>query len=115
MPGFAVCIHDYDASRSIDTVTDIFGPNSTFVGQSGTYPKQFTDFDPTDTKDQATRAAELVAQGLEVECGVPVNDSSTQMWRILGGLGTHDLSAMREALGMPTKVLGANLGFPFWK
>lgn len=37
------------------------------------------------------------------------------MWRILGGLGSHDLSAMREALGMPNKVLGANLGYPFWK
>jgi predicted dehydrogenase len=29
-------------------------------------------------------------------------------------LGTHDLSAMREILGMPQKVLGSSLGMPFW-
>lgn len=37
------------------------------------------------------------------------------MWRILGGLGSHDLSVMREALGMPEKIVGSSLGFPFWK
>lgn len=35
-------------------------------------------------------------------------------YRILGGLGSHDLSAMREALGMPDSVLGVSLGLPFW-
>lgn len=29
-------------------------------------------------------------------------------------LGTHDLSAMREIIGMPEKVLGASLAPPFW-
>ena len=104
--------------RRIDIQTDrsqdIIGPNSAFVSQSGTFPKRFTDISPEDIEDKTTRATELVRQALESECGVPITKSSTIMWRILGGLGSHDLSAMREALGMPTKVLGANLGYPFW-
>ncbi|KAJ1709744.1 NAD binding Rossmann fold oxidoreductase [Aspergillus flavus] len=95
-------------------VRDIIGPNSAFVSQSGTFPKRFTDISPEDIEDKTTRATELVRQALESECGVPITKSSTTMWRILGGLGSHDLSAMREALGMPTKVLGASLGYPFW-
>ncbi|GMG22974.1 unnamed protein product [Aspergillus oryzae] len=105
--------------RRIDIQTDrsqdIIGPNSAFVSQSGTFPKRFTDISPEDIEDKTTRATEFVRQALESECGVPITKSSTTMWRILGGLGSHDLSAMREALGMPNKVLGANLGYPFWK
>lgn len=84
------------------------------MDQSGTFPRKFTDFETKDSNDKKTRAEELVAQALATECEVPVNDQSTMMWRILGGLGTHDLSAMREALGVPTKVLGVYPGFPFW-
>jgi len=29
-------------------------------------------------------------------------------------LGSHDLSAMRELLGMPISVIGAYMGFPYW-
>jgi hypothetical protein len=29
-------------------------------------------------------------------------------------LGSHDLSAMREAVGMPQKVLGASMHLPIW-
>ncbi|KAE8321589.1 hypothetical protein BDV39DRAFT_197472 [Aspergillus sergii] len=106
---------DQVLSARTDWSQDIIGPNSAFVSQSGTFPKRFTDISPEDIEDKTTRATELVRQALESECGVPITKSSTTMWRILGGLGSHDLSAMREALGMPTKVLGANLGYPFWK
>jgi hypothetical protein len=58
----------------------------------------------------------MIETALENECeGVPVTPESTLMWRILGGLGSHDLSVMREALGMPSKIVGSSLGFPFWK
>lgn len=40
---------------------------------------------------------------------------TARMWRVLGGLGSHDLSVMREALGMPERVIGASLRFPIWK
>ncbi|KAH8901558.1 NAD binding Rossmann fold oxidoreductase [Thozetella sp. PMI_491] len=96
-------------------VRDIIGPNSTFVSQSATFPKKFTDFAPEDIADKDARAQEIVATALAEDCGnVPVTADSTFMWRMLGSLGSHDLSVMREALGMPEKVIGSSLGFPFW-
>ncbi|KAH6879480.1 NAD binding Rossmann fold oxidoreductase [Thelonectria olida] len=96
-------------------VRDIIGPNSHFVNQSGTFPKRFADFTESDTADKNRKAEEMVETALKEECGnVPVTTESTLMWRLLGGLGSHDLSVMREALGMPEKVVGSSLGFPFW-
>lgn len=58
----------------------------------------------------------MVETALSEDCGgVAVTPESTLMWRIFGGLGSHDLSVMREAFGMPEKVVGSSLGFPFWK
>lgn len=95
---------------------DIIGPNSAFVGQSGTFPTRFTDFTPEDSADKTSRAEDVVKTAFQDELGgVPITPDSTRMWRILGGLGSHDLSVMREALGMPERVVGSSLGFPFWK
>ncbi|KAF5027831.1 hypothetical protein F66182_58 [Fusarium sp. NRRL 66182] len=96
-------------------VRDIIGPNSCFVDQSGTFPKKFTDFSPADADDKTARANELIKTALQEEChGVAVTPESTLMWRVFAGLGSHDLSVMREALGMPNKVVGSSLGWPFW-
>jgi hypothetical protein len=96
-------------------LSDIIGPNSYFIGQSGTFPQRFNDFSDTDIQDKDQRAKEMINTALHKECGVAVTPESTRMWRLLGGLGSHDLSVMREALGMPQKVIGASLGYPFWK
>ncbi|CAI6099434.1 unnamed protein product [Clonostachys chloroleuca] len=73
------------------------------------------DFKPEDATDKSNRAKEMIAEAFEKDCGgILVTDNSTLMWRILAGLGSHDLSVMREALGMPDKVVGTSLGFPFW-
>lgn len=94
---------------------DIIGPNSTFVEQSGTFPFRATDFNEKDTQDKTTWATDIVRQGL-AEAGLEnFDDSMATMWRVLGGLGSHDLSVMREALGMPTGVIGASLKMPFWR
>lgn len=85
------------------------------MSQSGTFPKVFTDFSPEAVEDQKQKLDDIITQALEVDCGVPVTSDATRMWRLLGGLGSHDLSAMREALGMPQAVVGASLGSPFWK
>lgn len=98
---------------TLNVFLDIIGPKSTFVDQSGTFPKAFSDFEPKDTADRDERAQDLMHQALQDECNVPVTESTTFMWRLLGGLGTHDISAMREALRMPLSVLGVSLGFPF--
>lgn len=95
-------------------VRDIIGPNAGFVNQSATFPKKFTDFKKEDIDDKNLQSDKQMQQGLTVECGVPVSAESRLMWNVLGGLGSHDLSVMREALGMPSSILGASLGFPFW-
>ncbi|KIW63657.1 hypothetical protein PV04_08642 [Phialophora macrospora] len=95
-------------------VRDIIGPNSHFVAQSGTFPKVFKDFSLDIVRDKNERASELAHQALSAECGLAVTAESTRMWRLLGGLGSHDLSAMREVLGMPQRALGASLKLPFW-
>ncbi|CAG9978425.1 unnamed protein product [Clonostachys byssicola] len=94
-------------------VRDIIGPNSTFIEQSGTFAKAFTDFPPESTKEKDAKAEDTVSQGLK-ECGVKMTPESTMTWRIMGGLGSHDLSAMRECIGLPDEVLGSSLALPFW-
>ncbi|EKD14456.1 uncharacterized protein L3040_001070 [Drepanopeziza brunnea f. sp. 'multigermtubi'] len=115
-PAFEAAVQEIGGIEKIlyARVRDIIGPNSVFVGQSGTFPKSFDDYEERDVLDRKERATRLVHQALEVECSVPVDDSSTMMWRVLSGLGTHDISAMREALGMPQSVLGVYSGVPFW-
>lgn len=93
-------------------VRDIIGPNSAFVSQSATFPKQFSDYPATVVQEKAAKAKLMVEQGLG-EAGVEMNKTTTRMWRLLGGLGSHDISAMRELLGMPISCLGAHLG-SFW-
>ncbi|KAH6889245.1 hypothetical protein B0T10DRAFT_572616 [Thelonectria olida] len=94
-------------------VRDIIGPNSAFVSQSGTFPKRFTDFRQEDTDDLKARNTESVETGLK-ECGADTSDLNRLFWQYLGGLGSHDLSAMRELLGMPLAVHGASVTLPFW-
>ncbi|KAK1968810.1 oxidoreductase family protein [Colletotrichum sublineola] len=93
-------------------VRDIIGPNSTFVDQSGTFPVKFNDYGDVDTQDRLEREEDISEQAIGKEFGVPVTSESKRMLRILGGLGTHDLSAMREIVGMPRSVAGAVLTFP---
>lgn len=96
-------------------VRDIIGPNSFFVDQSGMFPIKFTDVQAEDMEDKSKRSQEMIATAMDECSGLPVTPETTRMWRLFGGLGSHDLSVMREALGMPTSVVGSSLGFPFWK
>ncbi|EEU42305.1 uncharacterized protein NECHADRAFT_40437 [Fusarium vanettenii 77-13-4] len=93
-------------------VRDIIGPNSVFVDQSGTFPQKFSDFTEADGEDRVKRETDIQEQALGKEFDVPITPKSKRMLRVLGGLGTHDLSAMREILGMPKRVAGACLTFP---
>lgn len=101
-------------SSTLADSLDIIGPNAGFVSQSGTFARKFHDFKKADIDDKNAQSDAQMNQGLTVECGVPVDGNTRLMWMLLGGLGSHDLSVMREALGMPTAVRGASLGFPFW-
>jgi predicted dehydrogenase len=100
-------------------VRDIIGPNSVFVPQSGTFPRTFNDYQPEDSAQLKSQTDQNIIQALQTELGIPVSKPMSLMWELLSGLGSHDLSAMRELLGMPEKVLGASLcsssGPPFWR
>lgn len=98
-------------------IPDIIGENAFFVNQSGTFSKKFSDYSKEDSTDMSDRNADMVEQGLSHDLNVPVTKESETMWQLLGGLGSHDLSLMREALGMPQSVLGASLDMKnmFWK
>lgn len=95
-------------------VRDIIGPNECFVAQSGTFPKRFADYAQHDIDELSAKDQDIKRQASEEEFGVPMNSTTTAVLDLLGGLGTHDLSAMREVLGMPKKVIGATLTPKFW-
>lgn len=100
-------------------VRDIIGPNSTFVLQSGTYPKTFNDYPKADSEALQRKTAEDLEQVLKVELGLPSTEQTKMTWEWLSTLGSHDLSAMREMLGMPKGAVGfspcATVGSPFWR
>lgn len=115
-PAFLDAVKEVGSMEKIQyaRVRDIIGPNAAFVSQSGTFPQRFTDFRPEDSEEMAKLEKEMIEQGLVKEMGLEADAANTRLMRLLGGLGTHDLSAMREILGMPKKVLGAYLAFPMW-
>lgn len=100
-------------------VRDIIGPNSVFVAQSSTYPRTFSDYSAVDSEALKDKTRSDVEQALQVELGIPVTPERDAMWHTLSMLGSHDLSAMRELLGMPQSVIGfspcATTGAPFWR
>lgn len=100
-------------------VRDIIGPNSVFVEQSGTHPRTFSDYREEDSEALRKKTLGDMEQALQAELGVSVTKETEIMWQMLSILGSHDLSAMREILGMPKGVVGfapcATTGAPFWR
>ncbi|KAF7552332.1 hypothetical protein G7Z17_g4403 [Cylindrodendrum hubeiense] len=95
-------------------VRDIIGQNSSFVDQSGTFPKKYTDFSKEAAADMHSTEEEMVKAALIDEFGVEATDESMTLYRLFTGLGVHDFSALREMVGMPSRVIGASLGLPIW-
>jgi predicted dehydrogenase len=82
-------------------VRDIIGQNAQFVEQSSVVlrPK---DIPQEAIRDRAERASRLVKAA--------IGDAPPELvrtYRLLCGLSSHDLSAMRELLGMPKEVIAA--------
>ncbi|MBB6669542.1 Gfo/Idh/MocA family protein [Cohnella nanjingensis] len=93
-------------------VRDIIGPNAFFIKPTS----RVVSFDdiPEDRKaDRRHRALKLVREATGLEPDSPYFG----LYRLLAGLSSHDLSAMREAIGMPVGVVGAKYtetnGYPF--
>ncbi|KAL2881983.1 hypothetical protein SGCOL_002722 [Colletotrichum sp. CLE4] len=82
--------------------------------QSGTFPKKHTDYPKQDTAEMKATEEEMVKTALIDEFGVEATPESMTMYRLFTGLGVHDFSALREMVGMPSRVVGASLGLPIW-
>ena len=67
------------------------------------YQKYFSDFPPAAGADLKARVAANLAENLGPDAHKDSNNAGS--WQILGSLASHDLSAMRDVLGMPKKVL----------
>ncbi|GAA5856994.1 hypothetical protein JCM5353_001873 [Sporobolomyces roseus] len=92
--------------KSIDyaRVRDIIGENDFFVQQSGTYSIKTSDFPPSANEDRLSRGRQIASSAIPTLASSP-RDVST--YRLLGSLGSHDLSAMRELLGSPKSCFAA--------
>ncbi|GAA5894052.1 hypothetical protein JCM8208_002333 [Rhodotorula glutinis] len=87
------------------TVRDIIGSNHLFVSESGTFPASFSDFPAAANEDRLARGNKMAHMALSRAQVSSPRDVST--YRLLGSLGSHDLSAMRELLGMPKRCIAA--------
>ena len=83
-------------------VRDIIGRNELIIGQSSTVHR-FDDLPEEALAERSRRAKSLVEEAI----GEVPEDVATA-YRLLCGLSSHDLSAMRELLGVPNQVTAAS-------
>lgn len=84
-------------------VRAIIGPNATFIDQSKVHVVRARDFPDGALADRRERDR----AGLREAIG-EASPALQNSYRLLGGLSSHDLSAMRELLGMPLGVVSAS-------
>lgn len=86
--------------------------NQFFVDECGFFPEKFTDFSEEANADRLARGSKIAQAALGELAKDPRN---IRTHRLLGGLGSHDLSAMRELIGMPKSCFAASrpVGAPF--
>ena len=82
-------------------VHDIIGRNQLMIDPTARVVRP-DDISPAAMEDRRARGSELVREALG-----DVPDPLGGVYRLLCGLGSHDLSAMRELLGRPTGVAAA--------
>lgn len=99
-PVWAVFLDELAKAGTINfaRVFDYSGPNSTFVGQSSTAPKIFGQDVPEEAKQDKQRRAQAIARAALGE-GKGDDARLNKLYRLLGSLGSHDLSCMRHAFG----------------
>src|SRR6266566_714159 len=102
-PAFVQAVEQVRALEKITyaRVRDIIGQNAQFVEQSSVVlrPK---DIPQEAMRDRAERASRLVKAAIG-----EAPPELVRTYRLLCGLSSHDLSAMRELLGMPRRVIAA--------
>ncbi|KAL1412609.1 hypothetical protein Q8F55_000356 [Vanrija albida] len=86
-------------------VRDLIGKNEHFVSQSGAFPLKFTDAPPSAVAERATRSDAMLREAIGKRADNPLD---RETWALLTSLASHDISAMRELIGMPERVVGAS-------
>ncbi|WWC66698.1 uncharacterized protein I206_100602 [Kwoniella pini CBS 10737] len=87
-------------------IRDIIGNNKYFTSQSGQYQKYFKDHPNESTKELNKRIKLNLIENLGIEEKVESdNNRNIHSWSLLHSLSSHDLSLMRDILGMPEKCL----------
>lgn len=82
-------------------IHDIIGDNRLMIEQSSVVHR-FDDIPPECRKDRVERAEKMVTEAVG---DVPQNLKNA--YRLLCGLSSHDISAMREIIGIPKQVIAA--------
>jgi hypothetical protein len=84
MLALEVCQVSAIFSARLLTALDIIGPNSTFVSQSGTFPRKFMDFKKEDTDEMTSKDDEIMKEALVNDYGVEPTPHAMAMARLLG-------------------------------
>ncbi len=82
-------------------IRDIIGGNHLFIEQSSVVMR-FSDIPEEAIRDRAERGRRMVLEAIG-----EVPRELSQAYRLLCGLSSHDLSAMREIIGFPKRVASA--------
>lgn len=83
------------------SVRDIIGPNAYFIDQTSVV-ETGDDIAPELVSERQQRASAQVTAALG-----QVSPDAVSAYRLLCGLGSHDLSALRGLVGAPKRVIGA--------
>nr|OQO24845.1 hypothetical protein B0A51_10332 [Rachicladosporium sp. CCFEE 5018] len=90
---------------------DFCGPNPRFLSESGTFQIRSADY-PAETAVDRERRLDILYR--EAFPDQEVSPEKQQYCRFLGSLGSHDISLIREALGIPESVAGVSVNEPFY-
>jgi predicted dehydrogenase len=96
-----------DLVRQLETINyarvrDIIGQNALIIEQASDIHR-FDDIPEAAKRDRTERAQALVTEAIG-----EVPPELVRSYRMLLGLGSHDLSAMRELIGSPERVIAAS-------
>lgn len=102
-PAFALAMQEMKTLGKIQYVKirDIIGPNHFFIDQTSKIHR----FD--DVPELAKQERNMLSQKMIAEAVGEVPQEIKNVYNMLCGLGCHDLSAMRELIGMPRRVASA--------
>jgi predicted dehydrogenase len=102
-PAFVQAVDEVGALGKINyaRVRDIIGANRLIIEQSSAVLR-FDDIPTEATRDRTERAARLVGEAIGA-----APPELVSAYRLLCGLASHDLSAMRELIGVPVRVVSA--------